>query len=43
MIWYLDHSAIAVETNNHLLLFDLFGKTLQPPKEMCRFVKHIGQ
>lgn len=25
MIWYLDHSAIAVETNNHLLLFDLFG------------------
>lgn len=34
MIWYLDHSAIAVETNNHLLLFDLFGKTLQPPKEM---------
>lgn len=33
MIWYLDHSAIAVETNNHLLLFDLFGKTLQPPKE----------
>lgn len=23
MIWYLDHSAIAVETNNHLLLFDL--------------------
>ena len=34
MIWYLDHSAIAVETNNHLLLFDLFGKTLQPPKGM---------
>ena len=34
MIWYLDHSAIAVETNNHLLLFDLFGKSLQPPKEM---------
>ena len=34
MIWYLDHSAIAVETNSHLLLFDLFGKTLQPPKGM---------
>ena len=26
MIWYLDHSAIAVETNNHLLLFDLLAK-----------------
>lgn len=34
MIWYLDHSAIAVETDSHLLLFDLFGKTLQPPKGM---------
>lgn len=33
-IWYLDHSAVAVETDRHLLLFDLFGKILQPPEGM---------
>ena len=28
--WYLNHSAVAVQTENHLLLFDLFGQTLRP-------------
>ncbi len=28
--WYLDHSAVAVKTKNHLLLFDLFGEALCP-------------
>lgn len=26
--WYLQHSAVAVKTKNHLLLFDLFSKVL---------------
>lgn len=26
--WYLDHSGVAVKTQNHLLLFDLFGDIL---------------
>ena len=25
-VWYLDHSAVAVKTEKHLLLFDLAGK-----------------
>lgn len=28
--WYLDHSAVAVQTDRHLLLFDLFGDVLNP-------------
>ena len=27
-VWYLDHSAVAVKTEKHLLLFDLAGKAL---------------
>ena len=27
-VWYLDHSAVAVKTEKHLLLFDLAGKVL---------------
>lgn len=27
-VWYLDHSAVAVKTQKHLLLFDLTGKVL---------------
>ena len=29
-VWYLDHSAAAVKTENHLLLFDLFDGVLHP-------------
>ena len=28
--WYLNHSAVAVQTDDHLLLFDLFDKVLNP-------------
>lgn len=29
-VWYCNHSGVAVKTQRHLLLFDLFGETLEP-------------
>ena len=27
-VWHLNHSGVAVETENHLLFFDIFGEAL---------------
>lgn len=29
-VWHLNHSGVAVETENHLLFFDIFGEALTP-------------
>lgn len=29
-VWYCHHSGVAVKTQRHLLLFDLFGEALEP-------------
>ena len=32
-VWYLDHSAVAVKTEKHLLLFDLAARLCRASRE----------